>query len=415
MTASISLRDPAPVATTDRVEALDVMRGIALLGIFIMNMPGFGGSFFLPESAARAKMDSAGPLDSAVFMVNAALLEGKFNGLFTLLFGMGLAMQLSRLSSLGGPSVVMRRLAVLFGFGVLHTTLLWGGDVLHIYAVLGFVLMAVREWSPGRLLALAGMLLLAQFAHGVIMAQLWNRESFEAEQRFLEGLSALDSAVYGAGAWWDGVALRAQETLWFYTHEFLWPPSSWFWLALLTTAVLGVWAQRCRWLQADSTGARWLASRAGWQGLVALFVLALGLWFISVELGSEHDTSQAPTPGVLLGWMLGDLHRVLMVMCYAGLILRWCMGESARTVRHALSRVGRMPLTMYLMQSLMGTFIFHGWGLGYWDQTGPAVNTALALALFVFIQVPLARWWLGRHELGPVEALWRRLSYGRRG
>lgn len=404
---------PQPVGRTERIESLDVMRGIALLGIFIMNMPGFSSSFFMPEAVAREKMDDAGALDSAVFLFNGALLEGKFNGLFTLLFGMGLALQLSRLSGDGAQAVMARRLAVLFGFGVLHTALLWGGDVLHIYAVLGVVLWAVHRWSAKALLALALTLLLAQFAHGLIMAQHWSLASYEAEQNFLSGLYALDNAVYGSGPWWQGVQLRLQETLGFYTHEFLWPPSSWFWLALLTTAVLGLWVQRRGSLTHDGAMGLWLASSSGLKGLSVLFILALGLWLASAELGSEHDTTQAPTPAVMLGWMLGDTHRVLMVLCYAGFILRWCQGSTAQGLRQALSRVGRMPLSMYLMQSLMGTFIFHGWGLGYWDAVGPAASTALAVALFVAVQVPLARWWLARHELGPAEALWRYLSYGR--
>lgn len=404
-----------PTAKTERIEALDVMRGIALLGIFIMNMPGFSSSFFLPEDIASEKAKGYGALDSAVFLMNSALLEGKFNGLFTLLFGMGLALQLQRVSASGEGRVVARRLAVLLAFGVLHTCLLWGGDVLHIYAVLGVVVWAVRDWPAHRLMSLALALLFAQFAHGVVMAHFWALEAYEAEQRFLEGVMTVDNAVFGSGPWWQGVALRAQESWWFYTHKFLWPPTTWFWLALLTTAVLGLWVQRSGWLKAGGTRLQWLASPAGLKALIILFAAALGLWMVSSTLTSEHDTSEAPTPDVMLGWMLGDTHRVLMVLCYAGFILRWCQGSIGEGVRRHLAWVGRMPLTMYLMQSLMGTFIFHGWGLGLWGSTGPLTNLFLAIGLFAGVQVPLARWWLARHDMGPVEALWRRLSYGRRG
>jgi uncharacterized protein len=401
-----------PISKADRIEALDVMRGIALLGIFIMNMPGFSSSFFGTEDSIRIKAEDYSFLDSAIFMMNAALLEGKFNGLFTLLFGMGIALQLERLSAAGQPAVVLRRLAVLLAFGLLHTCLLWGGDVLHIYAVLGLVLWAVRDWSPGRLLVLGLALLLSQFAHGVVMAQFWTLEGHQAEQRFLAHQMALDNLVYGSGPWWQGVALRAQETWWFYTHEFLWPASSWFWLALLTTAILGLWVQRSGWLRPGAQVAAWIASAAGLRGLAAIFGVALALWWGSSHLGAGHDTSQPPTPEVMLGWMLGDTHRVLMVLCYAGLILRWCQRSAGQAFRLHLSRVGRMPLTMYLMQSLMGTFIFHGWGLGQWDQWGPAALTGLAVLLYAGVQVPLAGWWLSRFEMGPAEAIWRRLSYG---
>jgi uncharacterized protein len=81
-------------------------------------------------------------------------------------------------------------------------------------------------------------------------------------------------------------------------------------------------------------------------------------------------------------------------------------------MRRPLALVGRMPLTQYLLQSLLGTFIFHGWGLGLWEELGSAAQLALAFVLFLCIQIPLAHWWLARHPMGPVEALWRRLSYG---
>jgi len=402
-----------PTRPTERIEALDVMRGIALLGIFIMNIPGFSSSFFIPEAVARQRSEAYGEWDGAIELLRAVLLEGKFNGLFTLLFGIGLALQMQRLSTSGDGPVLWRRLLVLMGFGLLHIALLWGGDVLHIYAVLGVVLWAVRAWSARSLLMLAVALLLAQFAHGVLVAQWWRPEAFEAEQRFLQSLMALDNEVFGSGPWWPGVALRLQESWWFYAHEFLWPISSWFWLSLLCTAVLGLWAQRSAWLEADAAPARWLGSAAGLKGLTALLVVAVGLWMASSSLTADHDTSVAPTPQVLLGWMLGDTHRVLLVLAYAGLVLRWCLGARTPWLRSRLARVGRMPLTMYLMQSLMGAFIFQGWGLGYWDQWGPAALTGLALALYVFVQVPLASWWLARHDLGPAEALWRRLSYPR--
>ncbi len=400
-----------PTTPTERIEALDVMRGIALLCIFIMNMPGLSSSIFIPEAVMHEKTAGYGALDSAVYLLTGVLLEGKFNGLFTLLFGMGLALQMQRLSAKDQGGVVWRRLTVLMGFGLLHIALLWGGDVLHIYAVLGVVLWAVRAWSASSLLQLSLAVLLAQFAHGVLISQLWSLEGFEAEQRFLLNQMTLDNAVYGSGSWWPGVVLRLQESWWFYAHEHLWPASSWFWLSLLSTAVLGLWVQRFGWLQAEGAPARWLSTPSGLGTLSVLLALGLGCWMASSALTADHDSQRAPTPQVLLGWMLGDTHRVLMVLAYAGLVLRWCLGRSTAWLRRPLARVGRMPLTLYLMQSLLGMLIFHGWGLGLWDQLGPAALTGLALLLYWGVQIPLASWWLSRHQLGPAEALWRHLSY----
>jgi len=401
-----------PTSPAQRIEALDVMRGVALLGIFIMNMPGMSSSLFMPDAVASAETDGHGALDSAAHLFSGMLLEGKFNGLFTLLFGMGMALQMERLFAAGEAVVLWRRLAVLMGFGLLHIALLWGGDVLHIYAVLGLILWSVRAWSAPSLLVLALALLLAQFAHGVWVSQLWTPQGHEAEQRLFHDLMTLDNAVFGAGPWWPGVALRLQESWWLYSHKHLWQSSSWFWLSLLCTAVLGLWMQRCGWEQRDGPLAQWLLTFAGLKALLLLLGLGLACWMASSSLTASHDRQTAPTTQVMLGWMLGDTHRVLMVLAYAGWVLRWCLGGRGTKLRGLLARVGRMPLTMYLMQSLLGALIFQGWGLGYWNQFGPAALSGLALLLYLLVQVPLAAWWLARHDLGPAEALWRRLSYG---
>jgi uncharacterized protein len=77
-----------------------------------------------------------------------------------------------------------------------------------------------------------------------------------------------------------------------------------------------------------------------------------------------------------------------------------------------MATAGRMPLTNYLTQTLIATFIFYGWGLGFWNQVGPALDLVLAFAIFFAVQVPLSKWWLSRYELGPMEWLWRKLTYG---
>lgn len=395
------------------------MRGLALLGIFIMNMPGFASSFHAPEPVEQARRQAESAPDAAVSMLAGLLLEGKFNGLFTLLFGLGLALQLSRLEaprSLGihaGVGIVVRRLLALWAFGLAHAVLLWGGDVLHIYAVLGLGLLMVRRWSDKALLALASGLLLAQFAHSIVMAWLWSPERHAIEQAFLTELHARDETVYGHGPWWDGVLLRAQSFALRYSAAQLLGPQSWFWLALATTAVLGLWAHRAGWLNANRTAGRWLASATGLRALLGLWLFSAGLWLLAAQLGTGPEPGEAPRTVHLWAWALQDTHRVLMVLSYAGLTLRWCQGPEDSGLRRLLAEVGRMPLTCYLLQSLMGTFIFHAWGLGFWGEMGRTAQTALAVLLFATVQVPLAHLWLSRHAQGPAEAMWRWLSYGR--
>ena len=124
--------NPAPLPAGARIEALDVLRGVALAGIFIMNMPGFSHSLFAPPAGRD------GGVDALVDGLRDVFVAGKFNLLFGLLFGIGFTLQLARLEAArprGASRVYVRRLAVLLAIGLVHATLLWAGDVLVVYAV----------------------------------------------------------------------------------------------------------------------------------------------------------------------------------------------------------------------------------------------------------------------------------------
>ncbi|MFZ9429769.1 MAG: DUF418 domain-containing protein [Burkholderiaceae bacterium] len=410
---------PSALPATERIESLDVLRGIALLGIFVMNMPGFSSSFHQPLAEVPQLVDETSALDKAAYVLMGWLFEGKFNGLFSFLFAVGLMLQLQRLSLQGSGAsaigVVLRRMLALLAFGILHITLLWGGDVLHVYAVLGVGLILLRGWSAASLAWLAVALYASQLLHAVIGAARWSLSSARAEQAFLTREMARDNAIYGEGSWWQGVLLRTEQAVTQYLNPFIAWPSLWFWLALATTAVMGAWAWRSGWLHANGLQQQWLASAAGRKRLWQAIVLGSALWWAAHLLGLGLEPFRPPGASAVVGWALGDLSRLVLVAAYAGWVLRWCITPPSGLglmMRRPLALVGRMPLTQYLLQSLLGTFIFHGWGLGLWEELGSAAQLALAFVLFLCIQIPLAHWWLARHPMGPVEALWRRLSYG---
>jgi uncharacterized protein len=117
--------------------------------------------------------------------------------------------------------------------------------------------------------------------------------------------------------------------------------------------------------------------------------------------------------------VLGMIARVAYVVCrvaimifYVATIVRAVHNVGWRARLMPIATVGRMPLTNYLLQTLLGTFIFYGWGLGYWGRIGPTLQLGLAIAIYFVVQVPLSRWWLGRFALGPMEYVWRALTYG---
>ncbi len=132
-----------PLSPTERIYTLDVVRGFALLGILIMNMPGFANSFFVEADGSHLW---SAPVDRAAEVVRDMLFSGKFNSMFSLLFGIGFTIQFARMQELSpghATQLYLRRLLVLLALGVVHAMMFWPGDVLHVYAALGLLLLLV--------------------------------------------------------------------------------------------------------------------------------------------------------------------------------------------------------------------------------------------------------------------------------
>src|SRR5512137_1013356 len=159
----------ASLPPSQRLPVLDVVRGFALLGILIMNMPGFGASFF---AEADGSFLWTHPVDRAAEMARDMLFSGKFNSMFSLLFGIGFTIQFARMQQIApgrATSLYLRRLLVLLGLGLLHATVFWTGDVLHVYAILGLLLLLVlRDASDRTIITLIVLCLLYPVASGML-------------------------------------------------------------------------------------------------------------------------------------------------------------------------------------------------------------------------------------------------------
>jgi uncharacterized protein len=161
-----------------RIPTLDIVRGIALPGILIMNMPGFGTSFFAEADGSHLW---ASPVDLWAEQLRDMLFSGKFNSMFSLLFGIGFTIQFERMQR-SDPQratvMYLRRLLVLGWVGVLHASILWTGDVLHIYAALGLLgLFVLRRVGDRALMAVMGLCLLYPLFSGLLEA-LWGRLTY---------------------------------------------------------------------------------------------------------------------------------------------------------------------------------------------------------------------------------------------
>lgn len=385
---------------------LDAVRGLALFGILVVNAPlFFWPSQFIPLAAVPAPTF----LDEAANALVRFGFEGKFFTIFSLLFGIGVSLQLSRGHSTG---MLVRRLALLALFGAVHISLFWWGDILLHYAVLGLALVATRRW-PVRRLMRTGLVLLA--VPVVVQLGLATLGSLAAMSP--EGAAAFESAMAESDA---SLAAEGQEAMAVYSGSDLGAAAALRWgdwafstvgtffsgmlLIVVAMFLFGAAAQRSGWLQpAAADRWRWLFVRTAPVALVANALFAWG----SLS-GAMYSFGTWPAALVSIAFVVGAPSGALAITTGAALALREA-GPAARS----LAAVGRLALSTYLAQSLVMTTLAYGYGLGLYGTITHGQALGLAGALFA-LQVPAALLYARRFRFGPAEWLWRVGTYGRR-
>ncbi|RYY85398.1 MAG: DUF418 domain-containing protein [Chitinophagaceae bacterium] len=403
--ADIPVAQPTP--SSERFEVLDVLRGFALLGVLLANMSSHSGYFFLSDTRQEALSTAAA--DSVVMWTLHFLVEGKFYSLFSLLFGIGFALQMRRSATVqsGFARRFRRRLFVLFIIGLLHAVLFYVGDILTVYAITGFFLLLFRSASNRTLLRSAGVLMLLPFIQYAIF---WGIA--------LAGPAApppppADPAV---PSFFDGLILRYQSGgfgtivqnnvggLLFGRYPDLLFTGRFF--RVLAMFLVGFYATRRMIFASISENRRFLQKLLLWGaviGIPANFVLA-GLMETGAYYGME--------PWGILQPFVYAFGVPALSLCYAAGICLVYNKNKDRSWLRLFSPVGKMALTNYLAQSVVCCILFMGYGFGLFARVGPAKLVLIALALYA-AQVAFSHWWLGRFLFGPMEWLWRSATYGK--
>jgi uncharacterized protein len=386
---------------------LDILRGFALMGILIMNMPGFSSSFFAEADGSHLWN---GPVDRLAEQVREALFAGKFNSMFSLLFGIGFTIQYTRMQQLdpdNATALYLRRLAVLFLFGVIHACVFWPGDVLHTYAVLGFVLVLGLRWVSDRgIVALIIACLIYPVLSGLLRLAVFTKELTAQRVRLEQSFEASNNLAFGQGSFVDMVHENLRVMVHFYGDWInLWGMFGWY-VMLSMTMLIGVLAGRRRWVQRAGELQPQIRRLTGW-------ALAIGLGCgIAFTVIFELNRAPGPSPIKIIGSVCYGLSRLALMLFYVLAIVRIAQSERGRRWLAPWGAAGRMPLTNYLMQSAICLLLFQHWGFGLWMKVGPAFGLLLSLVIFFGIQVPWSLWWLKHHERGPLEAFWARVTYG---
>lgn len=390
-----------PAAKGERHDVLDALRGFALLGIFAANIRFFSGWDFLAEADRIA----LGGEDYAVWdFLHLAVLDGKFYTLFSLLFGMGFALQLSRLEGRGAAAtqIYLRRTFILLGFGLIHLFVFWEGDILTPYALLGFVLLAIRGWSDRTLLVAAGLSMLVPpigyalfWGFGVDQSLgLYGVASGICPSFFNDPVAEIRLATVGEQLTCSiggGVA------------RFGYLFDTWRWPKLFAIMLLGLWAGRQLVSGALLNNTKLLAAIlvvGGLSGAIAGPILAS---LNGIGFGRPYSMQG------LYAVIAYTFAVIPLGLAYAaGFILLW---RIARPILNLLAAPGRMALTNYLTQTLIGLSVFLGIGF---DQAGQwSIQSLYLFVGAVYLgQILFSNLWLLRFQYGPLEWVWRALTYG---
>lgn len=403
------MKPPTDLAlpVSERIATLDILRGFALMGILIMNMPGFNSSFF---SEADGSHLWAGALDQQAEHLRESLFSGKFNSMFSLLFGIGFTIQFTRMTArypAQAMGLYLRRLAVLALLGVVHAWVFWPGDVLHTYAILGLLLvLGLRRVSDRTIMALIAGCILYPALSGLLRVLVITPQMTAERVKIAQAFEATNNAAYGHGSFLEAVLENVRVMNYSYDNWLgLWGTLGW-WVMMSLTMLIGLLAGRRRWVQRVPELMPQIRRLTWW-------ALAVGLG-CGVASTAIFEFNRIPGPSLIkvLGSVCYSLSRLGMMVFYVLVIVRLAQLADWQRRLAPLAAAGRMPLTNYLMQTALCTTLFQGWGFGLWMQVGPALSLVLALAIFWLVQVPWSLWWFKTHERGPLEALWARFTYG---
>ena len=404
-----------PLAETDRAELLDSLRGFALFGVCLANI--FSNFSFWGEAGAPpvGQLPTAATDPAAAFLIKA-LIDGKFYSLFSLLFGVGFAIQLQRATARGDNQLgaYRRRLWVLLGIGLVHLLTIWLGDILAFYALVGFLLVRLRHLSDRAIFRWAvGLLLVPVLGWGVywLGGGMHAKVPFTPASPFYFVGMALDKqygtdatyAAFTSASW--AVHFKALRAGIFLRTAYL--LFEWRLCKVLAMFLLGLWIGRHQVFH-HLEAYRPLLRRVAAVGLS----LGLAAGLLNAALPLDEAYREGQTPGVVhvVLYALGVGPLALGYAASFGLL--WQRPAWQRVLRQ-LAPLGRMALSAYLGQSLISIFLFSGRGLGWAGHVGPTLHWLLALAIIVG-QLLLSRWWLLHFQFGPMEWLWRSLSYGHR-
>ncbi|HIO65414.1 MAG TPA: DUF418 domain-containing protein [Planctomycetes bacterium] len=391
----------APVTSKDRIVSLDVLRGFALLGILVMNIQ----SFSMPMAAygnPTAFGDLTG-INLRVWQFSHIFFDTKFMSLFSLLFGAGVLLFIERARARGASAGFLhfRRSGWLIAFGLLHAHLLWFGDILYFYGVCALLIFLFRNASP-RKLAISALIFLA-IGSGMSLSAGFTWDQWEEPHRLdmardwqpsTESIDEEIAAFTGGFEAWIGL----NRTVATFMETFV----LFFMLLWNVTGLmlLGMALYRWRVLSGERDA-------VFYRRLLAIGSIS-GISLVVIGMVKNEAAGYSVEYSKFIGSQWNYWGGVALALGYVGLVIGMVRKGALPGLQRRLAAVGRMAFTNYIMHTVLAVIIFRSFGL--FGQVERSQQLAIVVAIWI-LQLWLSPLWLARYRFGPLEWLWRSLTY----
>ena len=389
---------PGPTPPSERIVSLDALRGVAVLGILVINVRVFS----MPETTLLNPTvygDFSG-VNYWAWLVGHVFAELKFITVFSALFGAGIVLFIESKNRKGQPALRLhyRRTAWLILIGLGHAYLLWYGDILVAYGVCGLALVFAHDWEPRTQAGLGLLFLLVTPALEVFAGLTVGGEAIASQWAPAEAMLRAEVATYRSG-WIEQLDHRVPTAIDRQTTGFL---GGTFW-RVGGTVLLGMALYKWGVLTGERSTRLYRRLVAG--GVVGVATVLAGVWYIEANEWSA---------GAALFWrQFNYVGSLLVAGGYVGLVTLYARRRPDGPVTRAFAAVGRTAFTNYLLQSVVATTVFYGHGLGLFGAVSRAEALGMVVAFWA-IEILVSVAWLRRYRFGPVEWVWRTLTYGER-
>ncbi|MCZ6835930.1 MAG: DUF418 domain-containing protein [Planctomycetota bacterium] len=448
----VPMTQHGPVLETERIVALDVLRGFALLGIFMVNMQFFALPFM--HAVADPTLADAPASEVASWFFVKVFFEYKFISLFSMLFGMGMVVQMTRAGKKGRPfgSYYIRRTILLAVFGLVHALLLWYGDILFIYAWVSLILFAMRGLKPQTLLKVAGGLVVVSLllSSTCVSLQVWGQQVQTQQQAALEAKAEAETVQAETETETETVAvedeskddevvadtdeaprgLEAMMQANFDPTQEIWaeaevrayqegPFADAFAFRSISFAfalIAGVFSYGWHVLVMFILGAALMKldffspQRRAWHFKFVLFGFLIGLPLEMLSAGIFPLTHFDPGWLLLVIQLLHEIGSYALCLAYVGSVTMIVHSGALRWLTKAIACIGRTALSNYILQTIIATALMYWWGLAWFGELSRPELIGLVLVIYVG-QLVTSTLWLSVFSIGPLEWLWRSLTY----